>query len=101
MRRALVLVALLFVALFVAACSTDNRFLAPGEYAGSTSADQAFRISIGDKLKVNGHKAEWDERGAIRAVGLPGKPVVKCVTLAKGEELRCEFGGETIELMKE
>lgn len=94
MRRLFVIVALVVLG----ACSRDDRFLPPGDYAGSTSGEQSFRISIGNEPKVNGVKASWDETGSIKAKGLP---LIKCRTLDDGDELRCRVGDETIELMKE
>lgn len=94
MRRVVVVLVLVVLG----ACARDDRFLPAGDYAGSTSGEQSFRISIGNEPKVNGVKAEWDEAGTIKAKGLP---LIKCVTLDDGEELRCRVGDETIELMKE
>jgi hypothetical protein len=96
MRRVLVVVVAALAVL--GACARDDRFLPVGDYAGSTSSEQSFRISIGNEPKVNGVKAEWDEAGAINAKGLP---LIKCKTLDDGEELLCRMGDETIELMKE
>ena len=98
MRR---VVAVTAMVLALGACAKDDRVLPPGEYAGSTKADQAIRISVADQPKVNGQKADWGEPGEIRAVSLPGKPTFKCVSAADGQELRCQLGDETIELMKE
>lgn len=92
----------------LAGCGKDDRFLPPGEYSGSTSLEQPFRIVIGEEPKVNGQEAEWEERGAIRLVKEPGKPLVTCRSKADGEELECvvprpggEGGHEMVELVRE
>lgn len=113
-RGAVAIVVVAVVALGAAGCGEDERLLPPGEFSGSTSLDQRLHLSLsGDKPKVNGQKAEWDGRGRIKLVGLPGEPVMSCVVRAKGEELRCEVprsdggeygtggGFEMVELMRE
>ncbi|MDQ1437151.1 MAG: hypothetical protein QOK43_780 [Acidimicrobiaceae bacterium] len=95
------------VMLGAGACGGDARYLPKGDFAGSTSADQPYRISIGDKLKVNNKKAEFDGRGKLRLMQVKGRPVISCITQAQREELRCVVpkadgsGTETIELMRE
>jgi len=90
------------------ACKQDERLLPPGEYGGSTALDQRLHLSLSDEPKVNGLEAEWDGRGRIKLVEVPGEPVMSCVVQAKGEELRCQVprpgnvgGFETVELMRE
>lgn len=113
-RAALAIVVVAVVALGAAGCGEDERLLPPGEFSGSTSLDQRLHLSLsGDEPKVNGQKAEWDGRGRIKLIGMPGEPVMSCVVQAKGEELRCEVprsdvsgdgpggGFETVELMRE
>ncbi len=93
MRRAAVVLALLLLA----ACSQDERFLPVGEYAGSTALDAPFTLTVAGTPKVNGQKGRWDERGAIK---VDGYPVIRCRTVNNGEELRCQVGDETVELLR-
>lgn len=94
MRRAAAVVAVL---LALGACSQDERFLPVGEYAGSTSLDAPFTLTVAGTPKVNGQKGQWDERGAIKVKGMP---VIRCRTVNGGEELRCQVGDETVELLR-
>lgn len=86
-----------FVAVGASGCGSDERFLPPGQFAGSTPSDRAVKLSISDKPLIDGQPAEWVGRGSMREKkgnkenkdGLRSR--VDCIVKAEGEELECKF----------
>lgn len=103
MRRVVGVVVALLIA--VGGCGSDNRYLPAGSYAGSTATEQPFTIDSADKPKVDGKKAEWEGYGELHAVGLKGKPRLRCRMTVEDREMRCTVRWapgvvETIELVR-
>lgn len=85
----------ILVAVGAGACGGDERFLPPGEFAGSTSEDRPVKLSISDKPRIDGQPAEWIGRGTLREKKRENEErprlQVDCVVKAEGEELECTY----------
>ena len=85
-------VALLATAVALVGCGeSEAEFVPPGQYAGSTAADRAFKLEVsGDEPKVNQHKARYVERGVIEYKDGGVVTRMTCKKLdEKAEQLRC------------
>lgn len=97
MRRVAVLAFVVALGVGAGACGGDERFLPPGQFAGSDRFDKPVKLVVADKPQIDGQPAEWIDRGSMRERartkedkdGL--RSVVECVVRDEGEELSCTF----------
>lgn len=87
-----IVAALVVAPLLLSGCGGGKKpFIPPGTYAGSTAADRAFTLDVGEKVTVNKREGRFTDRGVVQVKDHGIVTTVTCkVTDRKGEELRCE-----------